>query len=256
MDNGAVRTTAEAARLSGATDLIADLQSCIDGDGVVNAAGKTHAGLAEIRQQRITLARLLVAAPCSHRGRRLSSWWSTRTSWRLRAASVSRRWCRRIWLIRLGGRRALVSTATASRVYSDDLAAYKTRPLRIQGDSHQGQRLSIAALTICAASLHRASLSDDRLWRTRWPAGELPVVAMIDPQRLQEVAVRQRRSNFPSTWPSAETFTQGNRCDTLCLRKPFRLAVWHLRRVSLCAVGQALSRMETQNDHRVAENAG
>lgn len=42
-------------------DLIASLQSRIDTDGPVLPAGKTHPAVAEIRQQRITLARLLVA---------------------------------------------------------------------------------------------------------------------------------------------------------------------------------------------------
>ena len=45
-------------------DLIAGLQARIDADGPVlplNLGGKTHPAVAEIRQQRITLARLLVA---------------------------------------------------------------------------------------------------------------------------------------------------------------------------------------------------
>ena len=45
-------------------DLIAELQARIDADGAVlplESGGKTHPAVAEIRQQRITLARLLVA---------------------------------------------------------------------------------------------------------------------------------------------------------------------------------------------------
>jgi hypothetical protein len=42
-------------------DLVAELQARIDDDGVVLASGKNHPALAEIRQQRIVLARLLVA---------------------------------------------------------------------------------------------------------------------------------------------------------------------------------------------------
>lgn len=42
-------------------DLVAQLQARIDEDGPVSPAGKTHPAVAEIRQQRITLARLLVA---------------------------------------------------------------------------------------------------------------------------------------------------------------------------------------------------
>ena len=42
-------------------DLIAELQRRIDADGAVLPTGKNHPAVAEIRQQRITLARLLVA---------------------------------------------------------------------------------------------------------------------------------------------------------------------------------------------------
>lgn len=42
-------------------DLVGELQARIDADGPVNSDGKTHSACAEIRQQRITLARLLVA---------------------------------------------------------------------------------------------------------------------------------------------------------------------------------------------------
>jgi len=42
-------------------DLVAQLQARIDKDGPVSPEGKTHPAVAEIRQQRITLARLLVA---------------------------------------------------------------------------------------------------------------------------------------------------------------------------------------------------
>lgn len=42
-------------------DLVAELQTRIDADGAVLASGKNHPALAEIRQQRIVLARLLVA---------------------------------------------------------------------------------------------------------------------------------------------------------------------------------------------------
>lgn len=42
-------------------DLIADLQARIERDGPVTPAGKAHSAVIEIRQQRITLARLLVA---------------------------------------------------------------------------------------------------------------------------------------------------------------------------------------------------
>lgn len=41
-------------------DLVADLQSLIDREGLV-LGGKTHPGVAEIRQQRLVLARLLAA---------------------------------------------------------------------------------------------------------------------------------------------------------------------------------------------------
>jgi hypothetical protein len=42
-------------------DLIAQLQTRIDADGPVLLTGRNHPAVAEIRQQRITLARLLVA---------------------------------------------------------------------------------------------------------------------------------------------------------------------------------------------------
>ena len=42
-------------------DLVARLQAIIDEDGPVLPTGKNHPAVAEIRQQRITLARLLVA---------------------------------------------------------------------------------------------------------------------------------------------------------------------------------------------------
>ena len=42
-------------------DLVAELQRRIDADGAVLPTGKNHPAVAEIRQQRITLARLLVA---------------------------------------------------------------------------------------------------------------------------------------------------------------------------------------------------
>lgn len=45
-------------------DLIAGLQARIEVDGPVSAEGKTHSAVLEIRQQRITLARLLVALRC------------------------------------------------------------------------------------------------------------------------------------------------------------------------------------------------
>lgn len=48
----------QAARIA---DLVADLQARIDTDGPVLATGRNHPAVAEIRQQRITLARLLVA---------------------------------------------------------------------------------------------------------------------------------------------------------------------------------------------------
>ena len=41
-------------------DLVANLQALIDEEGLV-LGGKTHPGVAEIRQQRLVLARLLVA---------------------------------------------------------------------------------------------------------------------------------------------------------------------------------------------------